>query len=118
MIIKALLLICFALLALLGARLGDSPRDMAVKRLAVVAVFVAGSIAVLFPDLVTKVGQAVGVGRGADLVLYVLVVVSVLVWLGTYKRMTRLDEQVTDLARAHAILAAELRERQVTKADG
>lgn len=111
MTIKLLLLAAFALLALLGARLGESPRDMALKRLAVLGLFLASSVAVLFPDAVTTVGRWVGVGRGTDLVLYLFVVVSVLVWLGTYKRMTRLDEQLTQLARAQALLRADLERR-------
>ncbi len=104
--IKVLLLLALAGIALAGARLGDSPRDMAVKRLSVLAVFLAGSMAVLFPEAVTSVGQVIGVGRGTDLILYLLVVISALVWLGTYKRLARLDEQLTEIARAHALLDA------------
>lgn len=107
MTIQILLISAFAVVALAGARLGDSPRDMAVKRLSILVVFALGSVAVIFPDVVTRVAQAVGVGRGTDLVLYLLVVVSALVWLGTYKRLSRFDDQLTQLARAHAILAAE-----------
>ena len=107
MTIKILLISSFAILALAAARLGESPRDMAVKRLSVLVVFVLGSLAVVFPDAVTQVAQLVGVGRGTDLVLYLLVVVSALVWLGTYKRLSRLDDQLTQLARAHAILSAQ-----------
>ena len=106
MTIKILLISSFAAVALLGMRLGDSPRDMAVKRLLVVIGFATGSLAVLYPEAVTFVAQLVGVGRGTDLVLYVLVVVSALFWLGTYKRLSRLDDQLTQLARAHAIHAA------------
>jgi small membrane protein len=117
MMIKFLLVSSFLVLALFAARLGDSPRDVAVKRIAILVVFCLGSVAVVFPDLVTQVAQLVGVGRGTDLVLYMLVVVSVLIWLGTYKRLSRLDDQLTDLARAHAILATELDARHMTKAD-
>ena len=106
MTIKILLICSFALLALAGVRLGESPRDMALKRLAVLVVFVLGSLAVVFPEAVTFVARLVGVGRGTDLVLYVLVVLSALVWLGTYKRLSRLDDQLTQLARAHALLDA------------
>lgn len=116
MTIQILLISAFAVLALAGARLGESPRDMAVKRLSVLVVFVLGSVAVIFPDVVTRVAQAVGVGRGTDLVLYLLVVVSALVWLGTYKRLSRFDDQLTQLARAHAILAAESEQRDTDDA--
>lgn len=107
MTIKLILLACFAGLALAGARLGDSPRDTALKRIAVLAVFALGSLAVVFPDGVTALAQLVGVGRGTDLVLYVLVVLSVLVWLGLYRRLARADEQLTEVARALAIATAE-----------
>lgn len=99
MIIKALLLISLAGAALLAVRDRFPVAGLAVRRLAGVAVLVVGAISVVFPDLVTWVANRVGVGRGTDLVLYVLAVVSLFVWIAVYRRIRQLDDQVVALTR-------------------
>ena len=105
MAIKLLLLLAFSALAVTAARLGPSPRHLAVRRLLATGLLLVSGLSVLFPDLVTAVAHLVGVGRGTDLVLYVLVVVSAVTWLGMYRRVSDLEARLTRLVRSHAIAA-------------
>ena len=103
MAIKLLLLLAFSALAVAAARLGPSPRHLAVRRLLATGLLLVSGLSVLFPDLVTAVARLVGVGRGTDLVLYVLVVVSAVTWLGMYRRVSDLEARLTRLVRSQAI---------------
>jgi small membrane protein len=107
MAIKLLLLLSFAGLAVAAARLGPSPRHLAVRRLLGTALLVVSGVAVLFPTLVTDLARALGVGRGTDLVLYVFVVVSAVTWLGMYRRVTELEGRLTRLVRSQALATPE-----------
>lgn len=66
----------------------------------------AGLCFVWQPDSANELANAVGIGRGADLVLYVWVVLSMLVGLNLHLRLRTQADQVTRLARALAILEA------------
>lgn len=103
MAIKLLLLLAFSALAVTAARLGPSPRHLAVRRLLATGLLAVSCLSVLFPDVVTAVAQLVGVGRGTDLVLYVLVVVSAVTWLGMYRRVSDLEARLTLLVRSQAL---------------
>ena len=103
MAIKILLLLAFSALAVAAARLGPSPRHLAVRRLLATGLLLVSGLSVLFPDLVTAVARLLGVGRGTDLVLYVLVVVSAVTWLGMYRRVSDLEARLTRLVRSQAI---------------
>lgn len=69
-----------------------------------VAVFAIVSIAV--PALTTHIAHAVGVVRGADLLLYVSVVTFGATTIGLYFRSRDLEERLNALARTIAINAA------------
>jgi hypothetical protein len=60
------------------------------------------------PDIPQRVASVVGVTRGTDLILYVLVVVFVLTSLGLYFRVRESDRRLQDLARVIAINQAVL----------
>jgi small membrane protein len=68
----------------------------------------AGAIAVLIPDTTQRVAELVGVGRGADLVTYIAIVVVMFVLLHYYTKFVELQRQVTELTRELAILRAEV----------
>jgi hypothetical protein len=106
MTIKVLLLAAFVLLSVAAARLGPSPRHLAVRRLGVTGLLLVAAAAVLRPDWVTAVAHRVGVGRGTDLVLYVLVVVSAMTWLAMYRRVSELEARLTRFVRFQALTDA------------
>jgi hypothetical protein len=93
---------------LLRARPGA--QRLAVTRLAGLLLALGWITAVLNPGLVSWVANRMGVGRGADLVLYVLVVVFTFSSIGQYQRIRVLDDRLAELARAQALLEHELRQ--------
>lgn len=106
MIIKVLLLLAFAALAFTATRATPSPGHLAVRRLLIVGLLVAAAVAVLFPDLVTELARSVGVGRGTDLVLYAMVVVTAMIWIGVYRRIIETESRLAELVRSQALAAA------------
>lgn len=76
------------------------------------AVWLAAGLAVLWPDATTRIAKAVGIKRGADLVLYCGLVVMMVGFLMTYVRLRRLRREVTLLTRHLAIRDAQSGERR------
>jgi small membrane protein len=105
-IIKLLLLAAFVTLALVAARTTPSPGILAVRRIFIMGALATSALAVLFPDAVTRAAKLVGVGRGTDLVLYVFIVVAIVGWLGTYRRLLVLEGRFAHLVRSQAIAEA------------
>lgn len=116
-IIKALLVAFFAFFAFVVVVPGKGSRHLAVRRLLLLMVFGLGIFAVIFPDITSEIAVFVGVGRGADLVLYALVVVFVGNSLFTAGKFRHQERDITRLARALAISEAphpEERSREVS----
>lgn len=103
MIIKILLITAALGVALLVLRERVPGQREASRRAAGLMVVLAGIIAVLWPDLTTQVANAVGVGRGTDLVLYLLVTVFAYSTLATAQRIHRLQHDITVLTRELAL---------------
>lgn len=103
MIIKLLLLSGLCVAAVFAYRSARSARSLALRRVGLALILSAAALGIAFPTLVTVVANAVGVGRGADLVLYVMVVASVFVWVGVYRRFHDLEARIVTLSRSIAI---------------
>jgi hypothetical protein len=67
-----------------------------------------GAVAVIFPELTNDIAQLVGVGRGADLISYVVAIVVMFVLLHYYTKFVELQRQLTDVVRELSILRAEV----------
>ena len=83
------------------------PGHNLMRRVGGLLVVVLAIVAVLWPQLTTYVANAVGVGRGTDLVLYVFVMVFIYNAVATTQRMHRLEYQLTVLTRELALQRAE-----------
>lgn len=104
--IKVVLLLALLVagLVLLRRRRGAGS---AAGRKILLGLFVVGFvISVLFPDVTTWLAQLVGVGRGADLLLYGLVLAFVFVTLNVYLRFQDQRRLTGELARAIAVREA------------
>lgn len=82
-------------------------RGLAIRRLTMLGILLGGIIAVMFPSLTDAVAQTLGVGRGADLVLYGLLIVFIAYTLSTSAHMRRIDRQISELTRELAVARAE-----------
>lgn len=78
-------------------------RTRAWKRLILVALVGVAIVSILNPELTTRVANVLGVGRGTDLLLYVLTAVFLYVVVGFYLKFRDVERQLTVLARRHAL---------------
>ena len=74
----------------------------------VFAVLAVAGVAVIFPDLTDEAARLVGVGRGVDLVTYLLEIGTLFVLLHYYTKFVELERRMTELVREVAILRAEV----------
>ena len=70
------------------------------------AVWLTALIAISDPELVTRFANALGIGRGADAVLYLFALAFVATSFYFYSRQVRLQRQITALASHLAIADA------------
>jgi hypothetical protein len=103
MIIKALLILGFLATGTLIFRGSTTPSRLAMMRLGAAAALSLGIVAILVPEAVTALANAVGVTRGTDLVLYVLVVAFLLASVGVYRKVREIEDRYVELARRVAI---------------
>ncbi|GAB3767992.1 hypothetical protein FB382_002284 [Nocardioides ginsengisegetis] len=108
MIIKVLLLASLGSAGLFVLRGHRSALNLLVRRALTLGAIACGGLAVLFPSAVTRTAELVGVGRGTDLVLYVLCVAFLFVSTSLYTRHTDMHDRFVELTRQQALLEAEL----------
>ena len=92
----ALTLLC---LAVLKSRLAT--------RLFILAQLCVGVVLVIFPELANRMAALVGVGRGADLMLYLLLLAVYAGALLAVAKFHRLEHQITELTRIIALAETE-----------
>ena len=105
-LIKLLLLAAIVVIGLLAFRGSRKALHKVLWRAYVVLVVIAAGLAVIFPDALTEVANVLGIGRGADLLLYLLVVTFMLVSVVLFRRINALERRYTALARAMAVQEA------------
>lgn len=86
---------------------GGGARHQAVRRILLVLFVLGAAISVFFPQVLTWLANLVGIGRGTDLLLYILVIVFLGVAATTYRRFRQMETQITELSRRLALISAE-----------
>ena len=109
MIIQILLIPALVAAVLLSLRSRSSLRGQARRKILALATVVLGVLAVLFPDSLQELADAVGVTRGSDLLLYGLVLVQIYLVGSTSVRFREQEGRLVQLARQVAIMDASLR---------
>lgn len=109
---QLLLILGIVAAAILSIRFLRGERSLAIKRIMALVAALAAILAILFPSILTKVANFFGIGRGADLLLYVFIIGALLFAVATVRAKARSDARVTQLARAVALMEARLTERQ------
>ena len=102
-VIKAILIALFVVFAFVLLKPGKSARTQAMRTLAMLVFFAVAVITVAFPQLINDLANAVGVGRGADLLLYALIVVFFGTMIAAARHRASTDAQITRLARHLAL---------------
>ncbi|HET8615686.1 MAG TPA: DUF2304 domain-containing protein [Actinomycetales bacterium] len=108
MVIKVVLILGVALGGGALMRSSGGARHQAVRRLLLVGFVVVAIVSVLDPSLITTVARWVGVGRGTDLVLYLLFILVLGFMASTYRRFRDMERQLTLLTRRLALDEAML----------
>lgn len=96
MIIQLILSIGLAACLFYGASLG---RSSVLLRLALFGIVAIGFGFVWFPDITNVIALQVGVGRGADLVMYIWIILTLLLIVRLHIRLREQSEALTQLAR-------------------
>ncbi|HUP50027.1 MAG TPA: DUF2304 domain-containing protein [Thermoanaerobaculia bacterium] len=69
--------------------------------------WVAAAVSVAFPDILVVVARFLGIGRGADLILYFSILFMFAGFFLVYLRFRRIDDQLTRIVRHLAIRDGE-----------
>jgi len=72
-------------------------------RAAILVVIIVGAIFVWIPDQTNVIAKALGLSRGADLVFYLWVVITLGLVVFLYLKIIRVDRKLTLLAREQAL---------------
>jgi hypothetical protein len=99
--------ILIALIAVIGGIYLTMHRSRLVFRLANFALAGVGMWFVSDPDLTTRIAHKVGVGRGTDLLLYMLCLATASAFLQLYRQNRSLEEKLTAVVRQVAIQGAQ-----------
>ncbi len=73
------------------------------RQLFVLFFFGSGLAFILFPDLTMRLAHLVGIGRGADLIFYLAILLLLFLCFNFYIRFHVLEEKLTHVVRALAI---------------
>jgi hypothetical protein len=101
--IKVILLVSISSIALVGMRAPRGARHLALRRIAMITFVLFAAASVLFPEVWNALANAVGVGRGTDLLLYGLILAFLGYTATSYLRFRGLEAQITLLARRIAL---------------
>jgi|SRR6185312_13125443 len=82
---------------------GGGARHQALRRILMLAFVAAAASSVFFPQIWTWAANLVGVGRGTDLLLYLLVFIFTGFVATTYRRFRQIDKELTELSRQLAL---------------
>lgn len=108
-----LILLLFVGIILYFSRLRSGIFD----RVLVVFFVFAGMVMVIFPDLTMKLAEVAGVGRGADLFMYLALVGIGFVGLVLFSKIRNLEATISDLARTVAIQTAHTPDESADASD-
>ena len=75
----------------------------------VIVWLLAGCIAVLVPDITNEIARWLGVGRGADLMLYMLIITFLVITAVFHLRLRKIEEQQAQIIR-HFLIEEKLNE--------
>jgi hypothetical protein len=117
-IFQFLLIAGVIVVAILAIRFMPGERSLALKRIFALLFVVAAVLAIIFPNALTAVANFFGIGRGADLLLYVFILAALTFAVATVRAKARSDARVTELARAVALMEARLLEGEDRNTEG
>ena len=73
------------------------------RRVLLLLFIVAAASSVFFPQILTWIANLLGIGRGADLLLYFMVLIFIGFVATTYRRFRQFESEITHLTRQLAL---------------
>ena len=104
MIIRTILIMAIITIAAIFLRYGSSAKVKAAQKLWVIALALFGIFTILMPEVTSQWANLLGVGRGADLLTYLLAVSFLAFALAQYMNNKKRQQEINVLARKIAIL--------------
>lgn len=108
--IRLILLGTFAILLSAALYYKTTSRTQSLIKLGTVLFFLCGAVAVILPSTTNRVAHALGVGRGADLLFYLVTVAFIAHVMITYMNRQEDRQRTTRIVRQMALLQAEQNE--------
>lgn len=95
--------IFFIILLLLSAAYIIWMRNLIADRIILVIFIVTGILFVIFPEFTTKIANLLGIGRGADLILYLFILLSIFMFIYVLSEINKVIIKITKLVRLYTI---------------
>ena len=105
--IQILLVVAVIVIGLFLARPTGGDSHLAIRRLFMFGFVIVAIVSILFPQWLSYIANLIGVGRGADLLLYALVLAFLISVATTYRRNVQVNRRITHLAREITLARAE-----------
>jgi small membrane protein len=102
-LIQVVLVVAIVVIALVLVRGAQTPRHRAVRRAMLVCFAAFAALSVVYPNVWNAVANFVGVGRGTDLLLYLLIIAFLGFVVTSYLRFRQMEADLTELARRIAL---------------
>ncbi|MBM9433899.1 DUF2304 domain-containing protein [Flaviflexus equikiangi] len=112
MLIQVVLIATVLVCAYYLVRSTARDKNVALRRLLLALFVVVGIVSIIFPQITTTVAQFVGVGRGTDLLLYMLIISFLSYSVVSFRKMTAMENRITDLAREVALATSDPARKQ------
>lgn len=110
-LIQLVLIVAILLLAAYLVKSRNSSKAKAYKKILLLLFVPVAIIFILFPNLASDIAHFLGVGRGADLLLYSITLVLIFVLFNNYLKDRDSQRRVVGMARKIAILEARLNDK-------
>jgi hypothetical protein len=81
-------------------------RTVILERMIYLALALGGTVVILYPDMSTRLANRIGIGRGADLLLYIFIIFSLFHHVNIAARFKYLERQMTMVVRSVALAEA------------
>lgn len=108
MLIQIILVIGVIAVGIFFTRPTGSDSHLALRRLFLALFVIVAVLSILFPTWLTWFANLIGVGRGADLLLYALVLAFLVFVSTTYRRNVQINRRITQLARQITLAKAAI----------
>ena len=100
---KGIQFILLGLLVLLFTYVINKLKNRWIDLVVLCTLIIAGAVFIIFPDLTIIIAHKLGVGRGADLIFYLSILIFWFVIIKLYARIRKLEQIMTEIIRKDAL---------------